>query len=549
MTKSRLFLVVIGVAVVGGSTSRLQGSNLPDGSGQTGVLREQPGHLAPVADVVKNQDVISLVQAGLDDEIVIAKIASSKCQFDRSPEALIQLRQSGVSAAVVEAMVGAGIPPATSSGDTSSLPSTARRLGERNYFEFKLGKTKAPQRVGDITLLLKGTDPKKNKYTIEVNADDEVTEKKDKNVNEPVQVYTSTARQPYEIVVYQVHKDLIVGYLAVPKERIYKDVTPNPPAPTPSIEPSAEPRLKQLNKTTADLTPVKHIYNEIKLGKTKQPQRFGDIALMLRKSDPDKQVYSVEVMADDKVTLKQNKNVNEVVQFHTIKGGRTPYNLLINQVTKDGIVGYLWREPVVSTPNPSAPGPTIQPSVGPALVTGRVVWNGIPVPNVGVELKQVGDYNSLSVLASVVSAADGTFTIQEPPTGSLMIYVLPPGTDYWGQFGYPVTIMAGQPKNVGDLAIAKKLQLLSPANFRPNGAKVTTTTPTLQWTAFHGAARYTVYVSNNTTHQRVFFQSTQSTQIAVSPALQSGQQYQWGVDAYNSNRQDIAYSVWYFTVQ
>jgi len=34
-----------------------------------------------------------------------------------------------------------------------------RRLGERNYFEFKLGKTKAPQRVGDITLMLRKTDP------------------------------------------------------------------------------------------------------------------------------------------------------------------------------------------------------------------------------------------------------------------------------------------------------------------------------------------------------------------------------------------------------
>ena len=92
-----------------------------------------------------------------------------------------------------------------------------RRLGERNYIEIKLGKTKAPQRVGDITLLLKKTDPKKNKYTVEVMADDKLTEKKDKNVNEPVQFYTSKARQPYEIVINQVQKDMIVGYLSTPK--------------------------------------------------------------------------------------------------------------------------------------------------------------------------------------------------------------------------------------------------------------------------------------------------------------------------------------------
>jgi hypothetical protein len=104
---------------------------------------------------------------------------------------------------------------ATNSGELSAL----RRLGERNYFEFKLPKAKQPQRVGDITLLLKKTDPKKNKYSVDVMADDKLTEKKDRNINEPVQFYTSKARQPYELVVNQVQKDLIVGYLSTPKEQ------------------------------------------------------------------------------------------------------------------------------------------------------------------------------------------------------------------------------------------------------------------------------------------------------------------------------------------
>jgi predicted nucleic acid-binding Zn-ribbon protein len=101
----------------------------------------------------------------------------------------------------------------------SSQLAALRRLGERNYFEFKLGKTKQPQRVGDITLLLKKTDPKHNRYTVNVMADDKVTEKKDKNINEPVQFYTSKAKQPYELVVNQVQKNMIVGYLATPKEQ------------------------------------------------------------------------------------------------------------------------------------------------------------------------------------------------------------------------------------------------------------------------------------------------------------------------------------------
>lgn len=92
-----------------------------------------------------------------------------------------------------------------------------RQLGERNYFEFKLGKSKAPQKVGDVSIQLKKADQKKNRYTIDVVADDKKVEKKDKNINEPLQFYTSRARQPYEIVVNEVKKDLIVGYLATPK--------------------------------------------------------------------------------------------------------------------------------------------------------------------------------------------------------------------------------------------------------------------------------------------------------------------------------------------
>lgn len=60
-------------------------------------------------------------------------------------------------------------------------------------------------------------DLKKNKYTLELVADDKRVEKKDKNVNEPVQFYVAKARQPYELVVNEVKKDQIVGYLATPK--------------------------------------------------------------------------------------------------------------------------------------------------------------------------------------------------------------------------------------------------------------------------------------------------------------------------------------------
>ena len=98
-----------------------------------------------------------------------------------------------------------------------------KRLGERNIIDINLGKTKQPQRIGDISILLKRADPKHNKYTIEVLADDKLTEKKDRTINEPVQFYVSKAKQPYEIVVNQVQKDKIVGYLSTPKDQIARN--------------------------------------------------------------------------------------------------------------------------------------------------------------------------------------------------------------------------------------------------------------------------------------------------------------------------------------
>jgi hypothetical protein len=90
------------------TTATLQANSLTDSSGQTWVLREQPAQAASGAAVLQNQDIIKMVKAGLDEAIILAKIGGSKCQFDTSTDALIQLKGSGVSAAVLKAMVGAG---------------------------------------------------------------------------------------------------------------------------------------------------------------------------------------------------------------------------------------------------------------------------------------------------------------------------------------------------------------------------------------------------------------------------------------------------------
>jgi septal ring factor EnvC (AmiA/AmiB activator) len=94
-----------------------------------------------------------------------------------------------------------------------------KRRGDRNYFEFTIQRAKTPQHVGPVAIALNKTDSKKSKYTITVLADDKSIEKKDRTAGEPVQFYVKgTGRMsPYEIVVFDVNKNTITGYLSTPK--------------------------------------------------------------------------------------------------------------------------------------------------------------------------------------------------------------------------------------------------------------------------------------------------------------------------------------------
>jgi len=94
-----------------------------------------------------------------------------------------------------------------------------KRRGDRNYYEFKVTKSKAPQRVGPVQITLNKADQKKSKYTITVFVDDRSIEKKDRTAGEPVQFYVrgGSRMPPYELVVFDVGKNEITGYLSTPK--------------------------------------------------------------------------------------------------------------------------------------------------------------------------------------------------------------------------------------------------------------------------------------------------------------------------------------------
>jgi len=92
-----------------------------------------------------------------------------------------------------------------------------KRKGERNYYEFTLQKGAPAQNVGTIKVQLKKVDVKRSKYTLNVSSDDKNIEKKDKNLDEPVQFYSGKQPALFEIVVNNIGKNQVQGYLSTPK--------------------------------------------------------------------------------------------------------------------------------------------------------------------------------------------------------------------------------------------------------------------------------------------------------------------------------------------
>jgi len=170
---------------------------------QQAQAQKVSGQISEVKDVANSANA-KIAETNTDVSNVKSQVASTKNELDKTIGDLKKVTGDlGITSGYV----------ATNGKEIDML----RKLGERNIFEFKLAKAKAPQRVADVSLLLKKVDPKRNRFTFELTADDKLVEKKDRTINEPIQFMTSKAKQPYEIVINHVSKDLISGYLSTPK--------------------------------------------------------------------------------------------------------------------------------------------------------------------------------------------------------------------------------------------------------------------------------------------------------------------------------------------
>lgn len=91
-----------------------------------------------------------------------------------------------------------------------------KHMGDRHIYEFTLDKGRK-QAVATVALELKKSDQKHSKFTLVVYSDDKEIQKKDRNLDEPIQFYTGKDHLLYELVVNNITKNQVQGYIATPK--------------------------------------------------------------------------------------------------------------------------------------------------------------------------------------------------------------------------------------------------------------------------------------------------------------------------------------------
>ena len=90
-----------------------------------------------------------------------------------------------------------------------------QRRGERNIVEFQIDKSKQFQRVGPVRLSLRKADVKHRNFNVSMLVDDNEVQKKNVNLYEPV--WINLDGETVQLVVNQITKDHVQGYLSEPK--------------------------------------------------------------------------------------------------------------------------------------------------------------------------------------------------------------------------------------------------------------------------------------------------------------------------------------------
>jgi hypothetical protein len=177
------------------------------------IMATQRAETAQTAKLAEQQQASEKQIGAVSSDVASVKTDVGGVKTDvANTRSDLETTKSQLQRVVGDAGVMSGLI-ATNHGELEEL----KHKGDRNYVEFTLQKGAQPTLLSTIKLQLKKVDVKRSKYTLEVSADDRNIEKKDKNLDEPVQFYTGKDPVLFELVVNNIDKNKVSGYLSTPK--------------------------------------------------------------------------------------------------------------------------------------------------------------------------------------------------------------------------------------------------------------------------------------------------------------------------------------------
>lgn len=94
-----------------------------------------------------------------------------------------------------------------------------QKRGERNYYEFDIQKSKEFKREGPLSVSLRKANTKRQYADLQMIVDDRTVTQKHVNLYQPAMFYEPESQQPVEIIINDISKDHIHGYVSAPKYR------------------------------------------------------------------------------------------------------------------------------------------------------------------------------------------------------------------------------------------------------------------------------------------------------------------------------------------
>jgi hypothetical protein len=121
------------------------------------------------------------------------------------------------------------------------------KRGQRSYYEFDLAKDKQFKREGPVGVSLRKANVKHQYADLQLMVDDRSLTQKHVNLDQPVMFYEADTEQPIQIVINDITKDHIHGYVSTPmyrKSELEAMATANTNPDQASPDAQAAPRKK-----------------------------------------------------------------------------------------------------------------------------------------------------------------------------------------------------------------------------------------------------------------------------------------------------------------